>query len=154
MAFKAEIDKKSIESLKRKYGALTTHVRIAAIESTQTLALRIHEIAVKSIQKQDGIIGKRYNPKRRVTVSKPGDPPNSDTGRLVQSIRFEFREGGLVALVGTDLKYGTWLEFGTKKMAARPWLLPATRKAQRELGRKPYIKGIQAAAKALKQGQR
>lgn len=27
------------------------------------------------------------------------------------------------ALVGTPLKYGRWLEFGTKKMAARPWIV-------------------------------
>jgi hypothetical protein len=27
--------------------------------------------------------------------------------------------------VGTDLKYGFWLEYGTRQMEARPWLRPS-----------------------------
>lgn len=52
--------------------------------------------------------------------SRPGDPPHKQTGRLRASIAWELV--GAVARVGTNLPYGRWLEHGTRKMAARPWL--------------------------------
>lgn len=88
--------------------------------------LLVHSNAVKLIQdNSDGRSEKRYNPKRVVNVSAPGDPPNTDRGRLVQSIKFDFKDGGLTGRIGTNLKYGKFLEFGTKVMAARPWLSTA-----------------------------
>ncbi len=60
--------------------------------------------------------------------SAPGERPKTDTGALVGSI---FAEVDLAnrdkpsAAVGTDLKHGAFLEFGTLKMGARPWLQPA-----------------------------
>lgn len=87
------------------------------------IAAAVHESAIKMINENgDGAVALRYNPNRKVNVSKPGDPPNTDTGRLVQSIKMEFTNGGAVALVGTNLKYGAFLEFGTSTMSARPWL--------------------------------
>ncbi len=56
----------------------------------------------------------------------PGNAPNTDTGRLVSSINTEVVSDGV--LVGTNLQYGKHLEFGTKKMDARPWLIPALTK--------------------------
>ncbi len=58
-------------------------------------------------------------------ASRPGEPPRVDTGRLRDSIFARARAGGLSAEVGTDLDYGAQLEFGTQRMAARPWLHPA-----------------------------
>lgn len=52
--------------------------------------------------------------------SLPGEPPHKQTGRLLGSVAFELV--GYVARVGTNLKYGRWLEMGTKKMQPRPWL--------------------------------
>jgi HK97 gp10 family phage protein len=92
-------------------------------------AIMIHSTAVKSIKEvspgsTDGI---RYNPKRMVKVSPAGEPPNSDTGRLQQSIRIAFNKAEGEISVGTDLLYGAWLEYGTLNMRARPWLRPAYR---------------------------
>lgn len=67
----------------------------------------------------------RYNPKREVTVSPPGAPPNTDRGKLVASIGVEVDEARITATVGTNLKYGRYLELGTKNISARPWLFPA-----------------------------
>lgn len=60
--------------------------------------------------------------KRPIThqTSAPGEPPKTDTGRLVNSIRTNFMT--LSAEVGSDVKYSEFLELGTSKMAARPWL--------------------------------
>ena len=55
-----------------------------------------------------------------------GNAPNNDTGDLARSINTEVVSDGV--LVGTNLQYGKHLEFGTKKMGARPWLMPALTK--------------------------
>ena len=89
-------------------------------------ALEIRNEAVQLIaDNSDGTATIRYMPKRTVKVSNPGEPPNADTGRLMQSIKVE--KDGLAYLVGTNLKYGAWLEFGTLDMAPRPWLSVAVK---------------------------
>lgn len=62
-------------------------------------------------------------------VSQPGNPPFRQTGNLFRSIGYEMR--GHTAVVGSgigsgpkDPGYAVYLEFGTKKMSARPWLRP------------------------------
>ena len=58
----------------------------------------------------------RYN----ANPSAPGEPPHVQTGRLRGSVAWEV--DGLEARVGTNVPYGRWLELGTTKIAARPWL--------------------------------
>lgn len=55
-----------------------------------------------------------------------------DTGRLRASIthRLEQDSQGLYGLVGTNVKYALPVEFGTGRMAAKPYLRPALRAAQ------------------------
>jgi HK97 gp10 family phage protein len=64
-----------------------------------------------------GRFGRRYG----ANPSAPGQPPHKQTGRLRMSVTREM-VGQTVARVGTNLKYGLYLEMGTRKMAARPWL--------------------------------
>jgi len=66
----------------------------------------------------------KYNPRRTHTASAPGQPPMTDTGRLVNSIEFD-KIGDLTATVGSKLAYATYLEYGTSRMAARPFFRPA-----------------------------
>lgn len=54
--------------------------------------------------------------------SSPGSPPHKDTGDLHESITHEVDAGQMAVRIGTDLPYGLYLEVGTSKMAARPWL--------------------------------
>jgi HK97 gp10 family phage protein len=104
----------SIEPKQRK------ELKIALGES----ALLIHGSAQKSIREHQSS-GETYG---KHTASKPGFAPNSDTGRLASSIDWTVDESKLTADVGTNVKYGAWLEFGTKDTEPRPWLLPAFRK--------------------------
>ena len=57
-------------------------------------------------------------------ASAPGEAPATDTGRLMGSIYFD-REGPLTATVGSKLAYAEWLEYGTSRMAPRPYFRPA-----------------------------
>lgn len=55
------------------------------------------------------------------------------TGRLRASIHTgKIRER--VYYVGTNVEYAPFVEFGTRKMQARPYLRPSVRKIVREMG--------------------
>ena len=63
--------------------------------------------------------------RRRVyTASAAGEAPAVLTGQLRQSVAGTVKIEGkqVVGRVGTELKKGPELEFGTRNMAARPWL--------------------------------
>lgn len=58
-------------------------------------------------------------------ASAPGESPASDTGRLVNSIRTGYDMNALVGTVTASTAYAAALEYGTARMAARPYLRPA-----------------------------
>jgi HK97 gp10 family phage protein len=55
-----------------------------------------------------------------------------DTGRLRSSIQYT-NMGLMKSMTGTDVFYGFFLEFGTRKMSPRAFLRPAFEKARVEL---------------------
>lgn len=61
---------------------------------------------------------------RTYTASAPGEPPAQASGELRQSVKTMIVNEGkkLIGLVGSDSKHAAPLEFGTYRMAARPWL--------------------------------
>lgn len=59
--------------------------------------------------------------------SAPGDPPNRDTGLLDNSIETT-QDGPLKVSVTSNAPYSRALEFGTSKMAERPFMRPALQK--------------------------
>src|SRR5690625_5787648 len=58
------------------------------------------------------------------TASAPGDAPNIDTGRLINSLNVT-RSGSTSAEVLANVEYAAYLELGTRNMAARPFMTPA-----------------------------
>ncbi|WP_303758350.1 HK97 gp10 family phage protein [Sphingobium yanoikuyae] len=62
-------------------------------------------------------------------ASAPGDPPNADTHDLDRSIHTE-RESQLVALTVADSDHAAAMEFGTSRVAARPYMQPAAAKTR------------------------
>jgi HK97 gp10 family phage protein len=56
--------------------------------------------------------------------SVPGEPPNRDTGNLQAHLETT-NPRPLVAEVRSEAEYAAPLEFGTSKMAARPYIRPA-----------------------------
>jgi HK97 gp10 family phage protein len=70
--------------------------------------------------------------KKAHQASAPGEAPASDTGNLANSIDasiMEIRIAQLEGKVAVNAEYGPDLEFGTVKMAARPFLGPAAERA-------------------------
>ena len=62
---------------------------------------------------------------RRNTVehqaSAPGESPATDTGRLVQSITTSYDPQRVVGYVNVSSSYAAALEFGTPRVASRPY---------------------------------
>lgn len=125
-----------VSSLQKKLDSINKDSQKVMVKSMQDATFLLHKTAIELVQDNSGGTPQvRYTNgrKRVVNASKPGDPPNTDTGRLVQSIKFDFQDGGLIGRVGTNLRYGSWLEFGTKDMAARPWLSTALSMVSKEV---------------------
>jgi len=69
--------------------------------------------------------------------SLPGQPPNRDTGFLDTNIETTVEaQNPPTVHVTSNAPYSAALEFGTSKMAERPFMRPATQKNRREVGRK------------------
>lgn len=113
--------KGSVTQKSKNYTRIEKTFEKIHLQAAQLIAIEIMNESKLLIQKtSSGEKQVRYEPKRVVTASRPGSPPNSDTGRLINSIKFV--KDGNAYKVGTNLKYGAWLEFGTKNMNERPWL--------------------------------
>lgn len=115
-----------VKSLKK----LDKKANKAAFDRVKMYTLDVHRNALNSISEESrGSVETRYNPKRKVVVSKPGDAPNTDRGTLIKSIKFLLSKTPILGQVGTNYKVGAHLEFGTTEMRKRPWLLPAFKKS-------------------------
>jgi len=64
--------------------------------------------------------------------SEPGQPPNADTHLLDRSIE-TVQTGPLKVAVSANAPYAIPLEFGTSKMAARPFMAPALQRKRKEV---------------------
>ena len=117
----------------------------AVVDTINDLAMDTHSNAVQGIQRGPAS-GRTY---KRGTVthraSAAGEYPMSDTGRLASNVEFTVASKAKPqAEVGTNIMYGRWLEFGTSKMAARPWLLRSFLKA---------AEGVETELKAKLEGK-
>lgn len=66
--------------------------------------------------------------------SAPGQPPNEDTGTLRRNIETEIGGPNLVT-VTSYAPYSAALEFGTSRLASRPFMRPAATKTRPEIER-------------------
>jgi HK97 gp10 family phage protein len=128
--FKPKQGRQIVQALKRAEKECNSKLFQAITEAT----LEVHAEAVKGVMKRSaGEKQTRYNPKRDVIASKPGDPPNVDMGLFVRSIQFEVDPTEMKGYVGSNDVRASWFEFGTKNMEARPWLGPALQKAKKRI---------------------
>lgn len=77
--------------------------------------------------------GRAYQRGESVHIaSAPGEAPAVDSGKLINSIRAEVIDSKR-AVVAVTAEYGAYLEFGTRRMAPRPYLVPAAQRAAERL---------------------
>ena len=99
--------------------------------------------AKQSIQR--GVKSGRVYKRRSIVhqASAPGEPPASDTGFLVSNItKTAVEKSGTELSISVESKapYSKFLEFGTRKMSARPFLQPALEKNRNKIKGK-FAKG-------------
>jgi len=119
-----------VEQLNKNIQALSDRYGKKLADAIKQGTLMVYSTAVKSIEEDSpGTRVTRYTVNRTPyphIAAAPGYAPNSDRGNLVRSIKFLFSKTN--GEVSTNLQYGKYLEFGTSRMAARPWLIPALEK--------------------------
>lgn len=137
------------DKLIRKLSQLPIDMRAGIGTALAVSVVQLDAYAKQKIQ-GGGRSGQVY---RRRTVthqsSAPGEFPKSDTGQLVASLYFRVAADKLSAFFGTKLNYGTYLEYGTSRMRARPWLRPTLKANEQSIAGR--IK--QAVSDALKKAQ-
>jgi len=103
---------------------------VKAIEDTASKRM-LEAVQVVRNQVLDTLSGSRSGriyrvpgTRRAYTASSPGQPPAVATADLRQSVKVavEIESRQVIGMVGTDAIQGKMTEFGTRKMAARPWL--------------------------------
>lgn len=126
-----------VDEVLRNMQALADRYGKAAADAAQAGGQLVRSEAIKSIQTKSG--GRTVTRSRegggtyQHTASAAGQAPNTDTGRLVQSVQVEARADDVY--VGSTLSYARDLEFGTRYMLPRPWLNPALEARRREIER-------------------
>lgn len=139
--------------LQRRFAALSEELTAGLGQALLEGAEAVRDEAVRSItsEPKSGRLSATAGGAARHRASAPGQPPAAQTGRLAASI--EARRGpGLSATVGVHdravAEYAEHLEFGTRRMAARPWLVPALERARGDIRRRIEDAVGRALAKA------
>ena len=107
--------------------------------------------AIKSIQSgpKSGRIYEKYNPRRTHRASAPGQAPASDTGNLVRNIVVKQENPDLVK-GESNANYSSFLEFGTSKMLARPFLFPATERSRKKIAQAVFNRVVKEIKRLVK----
>jgi len=107
----------------------------AAWEGLQRAALRLHTHLLETLNVPNTGESRKHPTRKTASgrpatytiyphSSRPGEPPRKRTGWLQRNVRYELDRSALRARVGVteNARYGLYLEFGTARVAARPWL--------------------------------
>lgn len=120
-----DFKKKMLEKSKQVHTSLGKAVTMACNNVENSAKLGMKQTRVDPAKSYSRWKGKKFH-----LASADGEYPAVDTARLLQSITHsvELEDGETVGRVGTNVIYGKYLEFGTSKMASRPWLNPSLEK--------------------------
>jgi len=95
----------------------------------------IERIAADQIEK---VSGRAYRAVQKVVnqsgggePSQPDNAPHKDSGDLYASL-YKEKQGELIVRIGTPLDYGKMLEYGTRHMKRRPWLVRTVMKYRKQ----------------------
>ena len=135
----------SMADIFKNIGALKSKAEAETARAVRATAQAIRKDAITAV-KSHLSAGRAYT---RGTVthvaSKPGSAPNQDRGTLTRNIRVTINDD-LTADIGSNATYSEALEFGTRRMGARPFMTPAV-EGQREKHRQRMVEAIRRAVK-------
>ena len=97
-----------------KYASVVKNIIASGVQDTMNIA----KTSIQQHQSKGRTYGKH-------TASVAGNPPNSDTGFLASNIFMVLDADKFGGAVESRADYSGFLEFGTSKMGARPYLQPA-----------------------------
>lgn len=115
-----------VEKAKRRIESLSGREKIALVGQALFDGGEAIKAEAQHLITQGATSGKNHVP------SKPGEPPNEDTATLRIGIVVT-QPGPLHVRVSSNAPYSGFLEFGTSKMAARPFMGPAARAKRAEV---------------------
>lgn len=95
-------------------------------------ALNVDGRTVTETTTASGKTRRKYG-KRGSSPSQPGEPPHKQSGRLRRDTFKQLKPKKMVMRVGTRAPHGGMLEFGTRKMAPRPYLRSTYAKDQAKI---------------------
>jgi hypothetical protein len=109
--------------IKQQQAKYAQRVQAAGIhlKNEARILISIPSRTVSVVEAKNGKTKKVLGP-RGSNRSKPGEPPHLDRGNLRRSVADDFNADQLLSRVGSASKVARWTEFGTSKMAVRPWL--------------------------------
>lgn len=108
-----------VTTLNSRIPQLSRQMRGRAVQGVRNTAFRIQtRIRLSFAGPKSGQLYGRHR------ASAPGEPPAIDTGALTNSVQVVM-ENDLTAYIFTNQAYAPPLEFGSRRMAARPFMLPA-----------------------------
>ena len=107
-----------------KYASVVRNIIASGVQDTMNTA----KTSIQQHQSKGRTYGKH-------TASVAGNPPNSDTGFLASNIFMVLDADKLGGAVESRADYSGFLEFGTSKMGARPYLQPALEENRPKLKR-------------------
>ncbi len=107
------------------------NVRLAVSDELSDIAAELEGDIVLRIQQgpKTGRIYKRGGVTHQASAS--GQSPANDTGTLMRSIYSE-KLTSLSYVVGSRIAYAAYLEYGTRRMAARPFFRPPVEEMRKE----------------------
>ena len=97
-----------------KYASVVKNIIASGVQDTMNTA----KTSIQQHQSKGRTYGKH-------TASVAGNPPNSNTGFLANNIFMVLDADKFGGAVESRADYSGFLEFGTSKMGARPYLQPA-----------------------------
>ena len=148
---KIGIQVKNLNVALKKFDTLKKDLETPFREVIAGGAQLIRGQAIRSIQTgpKSGRIYEKYNPRRTHRASAPGQAPASDTGNLVSQIRVREENKDLIKVESNAL-YSSFLEFGTSKMLARPFLFPATERSRKKIAQAVFNRVVKEIKRLVK----
>jgi HK97 gp10 family phage protein len=110
---------------------IEARIRAGAMAGVTSGAQLVHDEAVRTMM-HDPKSGRHYpgNPNRS---SAPGESPAKQKGRLIADIENRQDVPRLAVVVNAGAHYSAALEFGTEKMAPRPFMRPSLIKMRQQI---------------------